>query len=179
MEKYICLNCKKEFKSYKHAKHKYPIKYCSYKCKGLYVSGTKNVPFRCYECGKESIKKLCDYKKCKYNFCSVKCQIKNKDYQKSKGRIGWDNKNFKGLSLKTRHLRKLVVYKIWRKSVLERDNYTCQHCGSKDSLEVHHIMELRNNNGLALNVENGLVLCNSCHRKTDNYAIKAVRKGNR
>ena len=55
-----------------------------------------------------------------------------------------------------------------RKAALERDNYTCQHCGSKDDLHVHHIdgngtttpKEHRNNV-----LENLQTLCRGCHTR--------------
>ena len=55
-----------------------------------------------------------------------------------------------------------------REKALIRDNYTCQHCKTKDDLHVHHIdgkgvttpREQRNN---ALN--NLITLCRSCHTK--------------
>lgn len=34
------------------------------------------------------------------------------------------------------------LYK-WKKLVKERDNYTCQRCGNKNNLEVHHLIPLR------------------------------------
>jgi len=44
-------------------------------------------------------------------------------------------------------------------SVLERDNHTCQKCGSKTNLVVHHIDGDDNNN-----IFNNLItLCNTCH----------------
>lgn len=55
-----------------------------------------------------------------------------------------------------------------RTTVLERDNYTCQHCQTKDDLHVHHIdgkgttteRELRNNA-----IDNLITLCRGCHTK--------------
>ncbi len=55
-----------------------------------------------------------------------------------------------------------------RNAALERDNHTCQHCGSKDDLHVHHIdgngtttsKEHRNNV-----LENLLTLCRGCHTR--------------
>lgn len=37
------------------------------------------------------------------------------------------------------HNRKEYGYQKFRADVLKRDNYTCQFCGSKERLEVHHI----------------------------------------
>ncbi|MDD8057421.1 MAG: HNH endonuclease, partial [Thomasclavelia ramosa] len=62
--------------------------------------------------------------------------------------------------------------------VLDRDNYTCQHCKgkSKDSkLEVHHIV-FRSNGGS--NEESNLVcLCKTCHDKLHKGEISLNKKG--
>jgi hypothetical protein len=55
-----------------------------------------------------------------------------------------------------------------RKAALERDNHTCQHCGTQNDLQVHHIdgngtttpKEQRNNA-----LENLLTLCRGCHTR--------------
>ena len=55
----------------------------------------------------------------------------------------------------------------WYKNVKERDNYTCQHCGSqkRKDMRAHHIFYFGNyseltNNG---NLNNGITLCHKCH----------------
>ncbi|MPM34503.1 hypothetical protein SDC9_81086 [bioreactor metagenome] len=55
--------------------------------------------------------------------------------------------------------------KKWRKEVFERDNYTCQCCGSRKSnmLEAHHRENYANNPELRLDVSNGITLCKKCH----------------
>jgi hypothetical protein len=75
-------------------------------------------------------------------------------------------------------LRTSTKYKEWRKKVYERDNYTCQHCGSagKGNLEAHHIKRFSEYPELRFSVENGLTLCEDCHRKTDNYSRKGTSK---
>ena len=67
-------------------------------------------------------------------------------------------------------------YKKWRKSVFERDNYTCQDCGNNGYVEVHHIKSFAHYPELRFDVNNGLVLCKKCHKKTDNYGIKNRKK---
>lgn len=55
-----------------------------------------------------------------------------------------------------------------REAALARDQHTCQHCGSKDDLHVHHIdgrgttthKDFRNNA-----LENLLTLCRGCHTR--------------
>jgi len=53
---------------------------------------------------------------------------------------GKDSPNWRGgispLAMRIRGLEG-----IWRKNILEKNNYICQNCGSKENLEVHHIKE--------------------------------------
>lgn len=62
--------------------------------------------------------------------------------------------------------------------VLNRDNYTCQHCKgkTKDSkLEVHHII-LRSKNG-SDEETNLITLCKTCHDKLHEGKIELKKKG--
>lgn len=34
-----------------------------------------------------------------------------------------------------------MLYEIWTKPILERDNFTCQKCGQRMNLQVHHNRE--------------------------------------
>ncbi|MBD0372780.1 MAG: HNH endonuclease [Pyrinomonadaceae bacterium] len=56
-------------------------------------------------------------------------------------------------------------YKDWRKSVYDRDGYTCQHCGDDKggNLHAHHIKPVALYPELIFEVDNGLTLCNPCH----------------
>jgi len=66
-------------------------------------------------------------------------------------------------------IRKSHVYKIWRESVFERDNYTCQKCFKRNGegkyiyLEAHHIKSFKNHPDLRFEISNGLTLCKDCH----------------
>ncbi len=58
-------------------------------------------------------------------------------------------------------------WELVRKAVIIRDNYTCQECGGKELLEVHH------KNGTSRNDPDNLVtLCQKCY----NLVHKRVRK---
>jgi 5-methylcytosine-specific restriction endonuclease McrA len=60
-------------------------------------------------------------------------------------------------------------YQLLRESVLHRDNWRCQACGSTAGLEVHHIEPRARLGG---DVEQNLItLCASCHRKLHGYEI--------
>ena len=50
----------------------------------------------------------------------------------------------------------------FRAKVLWRDKYSCQKCGSKDNLHVHHIRP-KSNGGTNI-VNNGISLCEDCHK---------------
>ncbi len=56
-----------------------------------------------------------------------------------------------------------IEYKQWINSVLERDNYTCQCCGSKLNPEVHHILNYSQYKNLRVDIDNGTTLCECCH----------------
>lgn len=57
-------------------------------------------------------------------------------------------------------------YKAWRKAVLRRDNFTCQHCFVRGGVLVaHHIKQWSQYPELRFDVNNGLTLCTTCHDK--------------
>ncbi len=54
-------------------------------------------------------------------------------------------------------------YQALHRSVLERDGWRCQSCGSRAGLEVHHI---RPRSNLGHDAEENLItLCWECHRQ--------------
>jgi hypothetical protein len=61
--------------------------------------------------------------------------------------------------------RQSAIYFDWQEEVFKRDDFTCQHCGSKDNLHSHHIIPWDENEELRFVVSNGLTLCSSCHTR--------------
>lgn len=56
-------------------------------------------------------------------------------------------------------------YREWRKKVFERDKYTCNNCNTIGGiLNAHHIKKYKNFPKLRYEVNNGITLCESCHR---------------
>lgn len=75
-----------------------------------------------------------------------------------------------GVSSRNHLERSSSKYRIWRKSVFERDNYTCQICGIRGGvLQADHIMPFALYIDLRYKLSNGRTLCVTCHKATDSY----------
>lgn len=62
--------------------------------------------------------------------------------------------------------RKYPEYYEWRRSVYERDDYTCQNCFEKGGrINAHHIEAYSKNMELRTDVSNGITLCEDCHKQ--------------
>ena len=55
-------------------------------------------------------------------------------------------------------------YRKWREMVLLRDDYTCTRCGATTDLEVHHIKHFADYPELREALDNGITLCEDCHK---------------
>lgn len=65
------------------------------------------------------------------------------------------------------HKRLMDGYSDWRNCVFNRDNYTCQCCGSNKSgtLIAHHLNSYHWAKEERIDVNNGITLCEECHKK--------------
>ena len=62
--------------------------------------------------------------------------------------------------------RNTKEYSEWRESVYKRDKYTCQICKKVGgNLNAHHIKEYAKFPELRFEIDNGITLCEECHRK--------------
>lgn len=61
--------------------------------------------------------------------------------------------------------RRSSKYIKWKNEVLKKYCYTCQICNSRKRLVVHHIKSFSNNKELRFDTNNGIVLCEICHKK--------------
>lgn len=63
-------------------------------------------------------------------------------------------------------LRKFISF-VCRKDILKRDNYCCQLCKSKNKLELHHILPVKNDieSNYIDDPKNLIILCRECHLK--------------
>ncbi len=124
----------------------------------------------------------------KRRFCSKSCALKGNVRTLGKN-TGEANGSWKGgITPLNLSVRTSYPYTVWRKSVFERDDYTCQTCGARgvpihaDHIEAFSI--LLKKHGVSSvqsalicadlwDVSNGRTLCVPCHKKTPNYAGKA------
>lgn len=61
--------------------------------------------------------------------------------------------------------RRYPEYTDWRKSVFERDDYTCCVCGEKGGrLNAHHLYGYDKYKELRTSLNNGITLCEQCHK---------------
>lgn len=90
---------------------------------------------------------------------------------------GKDNHLWKGgITPINKAIRSSSKYKNWRKSVFERDNYTCQECRTRGVyLEADHIKPFAYFPDLRFDLENGRTLCKPCHKLTDTYMGRAKK----
>lgn len=151
-------------------------KFCSMGCRTRYLNLTNN-PMKMEETRKKvSI----------INRIVLKGKKRSEETKEKNRKANLGNKSHfwkGGLTNKNRLLRNMAKTKDWRKAVFERDNYTCQMCGSRNGngsnvkLSAHHIKDWATNPESRWDVENGQTLCWPCHRKTDNFGHKVYTKG--
>ena len=60
----------------------------------------------------------------------------------------------------------------WARQVKKRDGFICTNCGAIENLHAHHILPKIEFPDRALDIENGITLCERCHIK----AHKALRE---
>ena len=85
------------------------------------------------------------------------------------------------LSTEKQLFRCSAAYAVWRLSVFERDNYTCQECNVVGGvLNAHHILPYKDYKDvdISLNIQNGITLCESCHNVVKGVEYEYVDKFN-
>lgn len=146
--------------------------YCSWKCRS---KGFGSSEVSCDTCGKIVFKKAVHLRKNSFNFCTRKCLhiwMKGKHWSpETEFKLDGESK-----MSENRRARGLQEYKKWRTAVYTRDAYTCKHCGIiGGKLHAHHIVDFSKDKKRRYDIDNGITLCVSCHKKTDSYPI-SLRK---
>lgn len=108
----------------------------------------------CSYCGSKILKSHARAKRCKQHFCKHECSEKWHSKE--------NNANYKGFRTDQTG-RTSFEYRQWRKEVLKRDQHTCQNCGNKNNLHVHHLLKYSECEDLRVDIDNGVTLCKKCH----------------
>lgn len=122
----------------------------------LPIKSHTKVICRCDECGKE--KELMYVYAHEYTLCQSCRQAGERNLQ-------W-NRNLTDEERATAHHISGINH--WKKYVKERDNYTCQKCGSRKNVQAHHINNFKHFKDQRLNINNGISLCFRCHLSKGN-----------
>jgi len=111
---------------------------------------------KCVDCGKE----LSSYN-------AKRCEECYHKFYRGKNVYNWKG----GKKNEIEKIRTSYEYKVWRMNVFQRDWFTCQMpgCGYKGrDIEAHHIIRVKDDEGLIINNDNGITLCKKCHSMIKN-----------
>ena len=175
--------------AYKRNKHHYCSKDCRYKHQKEIFKGKNNPNYKnasinvmCSNCKKSFSILKCNTKNSdgttKKNFyCSQECKSEhqkkilkgenNPNYGKGEKIRGNKNKMWNPNKPQEEREKGRIIqgYKKWVYSVYKRDNYTCQCCGKRGGdLVAHHLNSYNWDKEHRIDVNNGITLCEKCHR---------------
>lgn len=152
-----CLYCKEQFYIRQSLKDRL---FCK---QDHYIAYVKDLSFyfHCLVCQKKVSTQPIQMKLRNRKHCSRTCESVTKRAKAEKRRKGYTKHQLDRLS---RYSPEMAV---WRKSVFERDGYTCQMCGVKGGyLEADHIKPFAYFPELRTELTNGRTLCRPCHDTT-------------
>lgn len=177
--KIICPKCKQEryvgyhqFKNIEKKNSSGKCKKCreSYNFKKGFIPWNKDCKGICFAWNKGICHSL-EYKK-KLKSAWIKRKEKGLGEAWNKGKkcpehSGEKHPNWQGgITPINKKIRRSFENKEWRKSVFERDNYTCIECGIKGGkLNADHIKPFSLFPELRFDINNGRTLCQNCHKK--------------
>lgn len=148
-------------------------KYCSQKCKYLYRVRPIGLKYRVGTNRAWFVKGNKPWNTGRSVHQSVETEFKNgisvhAETQFKKGQCaGEKNVNWKGgITSEQKRIRQTVEMKLWRQSVFERDDWTCQKYGKRGGkLCAHHIRNFSDYPELRTSIENGITLSSEAHKE--------------
>lgn len=163
-----CDNCNKKFNR-KPSEIGNGNIFCSKECyfefRKKNAKGSTKVRTTCDNCNKEYYVLPSNLKNRRYNYCSIEC--KNDGFSKyfsgSNSPIWNHNKSLWDRLIE----RKYPKYTEWREDTYRKNNYKCCKCGNQKggNLNAHHIYNYSEYPNLRTDLNNGITLCESCHKE--------------
>ena len=194
------LNCEKCNSPYRVSEYRVTkAKYCSRLCANRSQTYKNNsVMLTCLACRTPFL--VAPYRSKKALFCSRKCAYSNYPVQLKLGKIivcsickntfyrpPWYLQKYgekfcssvcygKKLTINPdiKLLRTSYKYLNWRKKIMRLGKNVCSACGSVKSLQADHIKPVATHPHLVYEVDNGKILCITCHKKTPTYGWKMI-----
>jgi 5-methylcytosine-specific restriction endonuclease McrA len=163
--KLVCAWCRAPFERIPSLVKNQTKVFCSGACRQS-EEASRTITFNCAQCGKACKRPQSNVHTKGPYFCSRLCDSRYHTADRHARWVG-GTKRYRGAN-----------WKEQRKKALKRDKHTCQHCGAKTKLVVHHKTPYRINHDSSL--KNLIVLCSSCHLKADDawrraYPVNQLR----
>lgn len=181
----ICGWCGKEFRTYPSQKSKYCSHHCYTEAKrgkpGYWLGkrhteeykkdmakslSGKNNPRYGVKLSDELRKEIGNSIRKFYKENGTKILQKPKKNHSSTFKPGSEHWAWKGgISKENNRLRQSQKYEIWRRSVFERDDFSCRVCGKCGDVNAHHIENFADFPEARFDTDNGITFCEKCHEE--------------
>ncbi len=91
----------------------------------------------------------------------------NKNINSKKILRGKEHPNWKGgITPENKKIYHSIYYDLWRMSIFAKNGWACQKCKIKGGkLRPHHIRNFAQNSELRFAIDNGITLCEKCHKE--------------
>lgn len=156
-----CRNCGDIFRRKEHdIKGSKVGNFCNRSCWDKFNSSSKGKDHHrysskdvtCFYCGEAFVRETNQVKRNENQFCSSGCYMNHIHNPSLTDEERRDNRDY-------------PEYREWRRSVYERDGYTCRKCYKVGSrIEAHHVFNFHSHPELRTEVGNGITFCVDCHK---------------
>jgi len=163
---YTCKQCGKQFSDSPSSKRKC----CSRTCAGKWRSEHRLSELQAQRIKESNHNRIWKESSRKKSSETLKRKGIRPPSQKGKPHFtfrGAKNPRWKGgITPENKRIRMSLEYRLWRKAIFERDNFTCQKCGQRGGrLRAHHIFNFADYPENRTEISNGITLCQKCHNK--------------